>query len=588
MEAIFIYLLKVNGLIAAFYLGYHLFLQKETFFNSNRWYFLSGLVTAVLLPLLTFTHTIYVEPTLVNTINYDTAAFIPVQESAPTDWILIFTVAYVCIALGLFLKISYNVAHLLRTLYKTAPIKKGAYSLINHQEDQPPFSFFNFIVLNPDLYTDQELESILVHEKIHSQEKHSYDVLLANLYCVLFWFNPIVWLYKKAIIQNLEYIADQKAVQTLSDKKAYQKALLKVVSHQHFISITNHFNQSLIKKRIVMLNTHPSRKQNLLKYLLVVPILIGFILFFQIKVVAQERFTIQTINQSLEGIEKRLEINKSTSDAVMTREKEVFKKEFDTDLKFSKVKRNANGELTSIKVDVKTPNGKAETYQFSGSTPIQPFVIAVAKDANGLVTVNYGTTVKKAFVWKTEDALVDLSSLKELEELGIEIDFPEAPEAPSFPDHLDAPAPPSTPKLNDHKKIVIIKENNGKATVTVNGKEIEDPEKYILEIDSEGLQNFNFDFDWETSDGGQVNGEKVYRIKKEALEKARIEMDRMKPELEKSRVYIMESKQRMESSKDEMEQAKIEMELATKELLKAKEELEQARKDLEATKQKKQ
>lgn len=334
-----------------------------------------------------------------------------------------------------------------------------------------------------------------------------------------------------------------------------------------------------------MLNTHPSKKQNLLKYLLVLPILIGFIIFFQVKVVAQERLTVQTINQSLAGIEKRLEINKNTSDAAMTREKEVFKKEFDTDLKFSKVKRNSNGELTSIKVDVKTPNGKAETYQFSGSDPIQPFVIAVAKDSNGLVTVNYGTSAKKAFIWKTEDAVVDLSTLNELEELDIEIELPDAPDAPDFPDHMDAPAPPA---MGHQKKIFIVKENNGKATVTVNGKEIEDPEKYLMEIDSEGLQNFNFDFDWETSDGGQVTSEKVIRIKKEAIEQARKQMDQMRPEMEKSRIIMLDSKSRMESSKVEMEQAKKEMELAKIELMKAKEALEKAKKELETAKLNKQ
>ena len=142
--------------------------------------------------------------------------------------------------------------------------------------------------------------------------------------------------------------------------------------------------------------------------------------------------------------------------------------------------------------------------------------------------------------------------------------------------------------MGHNKKIVIVKENNGKATVTINGKVVEDPEKYLMEIDSEGLQNFNFDFDWETSDGGQVNREKVIRIKKEAIEKAHMQMDQMRPEMEKSRIIMLDSKSRMESSKEEMEQAKKEMELAKIELLKAKEELEKAKKELEAAKLKKQ
>jgi hypothetical protein len=96
-------------------------------------------------------------------------------------------------------------------------------------------------------------------------------------------------LYKKAIIQNLEYIADKKAMSQIEDKKEYQRALLKVVTHQNSISITNQFYQSLIKKRIVMLNKNQSHKRNSLKYALIIPALIGFVVLFQIETIAQEK-----------------------------------------------------------------------------------------------------------------------------------------------------------------------------------------------------------------------------------------------------------------------------------------------------------
>jgi len=635
MENLFFYLLKASGLLITFFLAYHFLLRKETFFNANRWFLLLGLFTSALLPLYTITKIVYIEPQPQNQSSYDTFHSIPVQESATIDWTLVVTFCYVLISAVLLLKIVINLTSVLRLINQKERIKKGSFSIVNLTENLAPFSFFNYIALNPDLYTDDELESILLHEKVHSREKHSADILLANIFCVLFWFNPFMWFYKKAIIQNLEYIADQKATQKCQNKTNYQKALVRVITHQNYLSITNHFNQSLIKKRIVMLNTSPSKRHHSLKYIFVLPILIYFVILFQVEVIAQERFTVQTINQSLEGIEKRLEINKNTSDAVMTREKEVFKKEFDTDLKFSKVKRNSNGELTSIKIDVKTPNGKSETYQFSGSEPIKPFVLAVSKNENGLVKVNYGTSAKKTFVWKSEDAVVDLNNLEELKELemDIEIDIPDAPEAPGSLNWTEAPAPPSPPSMGHNKKIVIVKENNGKATVTVNGKVIEDPENYLMEIDSEGLQNFNFDFDWETSDGGQVSGEKVYRIKKEAGESGLALMYKMQPDLmqkrmevqykqlfakqrnkmikqnqevpqllynmiilddnaknetNESRQKIIESRNKMASTSEEMEQAKKEIELAKIELLKAKEELEKAKKELEAAKLKKQ
>ena len=75
-------------------------------------------------------------------------------------------------------------------------------------ENIAPFSFFSYIVYNSSLYNSTELENILEHEKIHSEQNHTTDVLISRIFCIVFWFNPIVWLYKKAIMQNLEFIAD--------------------------------------------------------------------------------------------------------------------------------------------------------------------------------------------------------------------------------------------------------------------------------------------------------------------------------------------------------------------------------------------
>lgn len=209
MESLLLYLVKASGLATAFFLAYHCMLRKETFFNANRWYLLVGLFTSALLPLYTITKIIYIEPQPQNQISYDTFHPIPMQESATIDWSLVVTSLYVIISAVLLLKIVINLTSVLRLLYQKERLKKGGYSIVNLTENLAPFSFFNFIALNPNLYTDDELESILLHEKVHSREKHSADVLVANIFCVLFWFNPLMWFYKKAIVQNLEYIADR-------------------------------------------------------------------------------------------------------------------------------------------------------------------------------------------------------------------------------------------------------------------------------------------------------------------------------------------------------------------------------------------
>ncbi|MGM8363446.1 M56 family metallopeptidase [Flavobacterium sp. ARAG 55.4] len=133
------------------------------------------------------------------------------------------------------------------------------------------------------------MENILEHEKVHSSQNHSVDVLVARMFCIAFWFNPLIWLYKKVMVQNLEFIADREASKNISDKKAYQLTLLKITRQENCVSITNHFYQSLIKKRIIMLNQNQSKKWNSWKYITVFPALIAFVFLFQIKIVAQEK-----------------------------------------------------------------------------------------------------------------------------------------------------------------------------------------------------------------------------------------------------------------------------------------------------------
>ncbi len=594
METFFLYVAKASGLLTVFFLAYSLLLRKETFFNANRWYLLLGLFTALLLPLYTFTKVIYVDPQPQQRSGYATVAPIGVQEAETIDWSLVLTGLYVGISLLLLIKVVVNLASVVRLLSQKKKFKKGAYSLVNLTENLAPFSFFNYIAVNPDLYSDEELESILLHEKVHSREKHSADVLTANLFCVLFWFNPFMWLYKKAIIQNLEYIADQKASKKCASKTNYQKALLRVVTHQNYLSVTNHFNQSLIKKRIVMLNTNQSKKRNSLKYLFILPVLICFVIFFQMKVIAQEKFTASSINKTLDEIIVRMEINKHTTDAEMKKEKEVFKNEFDADLKFSKVKRNPQGEITSIKVDLKTGKGKAETYQFSGTEPIKPFSIFARKDKNGIVTVGYGKPEKRK-IFRNDDKTVVISSSDadgydfsfEIPEFPELPELPELPEIPEFPDFPDIPTPP-TPAHAD-KTVIIKKDKNGKSKtkIIVNGEVVVDTDEAVTDFKND--KNKHYSFYWESdNDKAVIAKEDIIKLRGEALERAKVDMARIRPELEKSRIEIQKSRDNIELSRADIEHSKKEIELAKKELEKARAELEKARVELEKAAQKKQ
>lgn len=290
MENVFIYFIKASGLIGIFYLAYVLLLRKETFFNGNRWFLLSGLITAAILPLVVFTKIVWVEPTT-DTLDWSNipVTTMTINPDPQIDWYLIASYVYLIGTVIFLIKLLFDFYSLSKVFKGQNSKHQGNFKLIDVNENIAPFSFFKSIVYNSALYTPIELENILEHEKVHSSQHHSVDVLVARLFCIAFWFNPLIWLYKKAIIQNLEFIADGEASKKIADKKAYQLTLLKITTQDNCVAISNHFYQSLIKKRIIMLNQNQSKKWNSWKYVTVFPALIAFVFLFQIEVVAQEK-----------------------------------------------------------------------------------------------------------------------------------------------------------------------------------------------------------------------------------------------------------------------------------------------------------
>ncbi|MBO9584547.1 MAG: TonB-dependent receptor plug domain-containing protein [Flavobacterium sp.] len=401
MEAVFIYIAKSSSLMLMFYCAYFFLLRKETFFNSNRWFLLSGLVVSVILPLLTYTKVIWINASTDFNSNIQTSLINDAQqESADFNWNY-FILGLYGIGLIIFaIKLAIDF-YSLNSIIKGKKIKQQAdFKFIDINENIAPFSYFEYIVYNSSLYTASELENILEHEKVHSDQNHTLDVLISRIFSIIFWFNPIVWLYKKAITQNLEFIADSEAAKKLLDKKAYQYTLLKITTHENCVAITNHFYQSLIKKRIVMLNKNQSKKRNSWKYYAVIPALAAFVLLFQIEVIAKERQ-----NKNAKAVSKEMEsvdvykITKNSTDADLKELKENLKSIHHIDIKVSDIKRNSENELTSIKVDVINGKDKSQSIQIGDKT-IKDFGIIVITDKDGKKKAGIQTTDEKIVVRK--------------------------------------------------------------------------------------------------------------------------------------------------------------------------------------------
>ncbi|RWW98807.1 M56 family metallopeptidase [Flavobacterium cerinum] len=385
MENFIIYMAKASGLLALFFLAYYFLLRKETFFTSNRWFMLAGLVTSVVLPAIEYTKIIWITaaPQSAQPINLNQLIFIrnmlaakPQPQTIDINWFDVAAGMYFAGVLFLLIRFTLDLLTIRKLLSGNEIVKDKQFRLIDSHQVKSPFSFFNYIIYNSAVLNPDELNSIISHEKVHSSQKHSIDMIISQLFCVAFWFNPFAWMYKKSISQNLEFIADAEAIKQLADRTAYQKTLLKITIQPECIAITNHFYQSLIKKRIVMLNKKQSKRLNSWKYATVLPALVAFMFLFQVKIVAQEKAVTMTTNEKTKLV---LEITKDATDSELDEQASIFKNEFDADVIYSDLKRNAAGEITGIKVTVKDKN-QSKIYQVLNNKPIVTFTIGLEKN----------------------------------------------------------------------------------------------------------------------------------------------------------------------------------------------------------------
>ncbi|WP_053002585.1 M56 family metallopeptidase [Kordia jejudonensis] len=382
MDELFVYFMKSSGTLLLFLALYFLWLRKDTFFHGNRFFLLLGMIISLILPFLVITKYIEV-PFVEETPNSGIFVFTETGNEVTNtfiSWSTILFYTYVAGVLFFLSKFLIELASLCKLLWTASVTKRdGQFIYIETTTSFTPFSFFNYIVYNPELYSESELEAILIHEKAHSRQLHSIDVFIAKLYCIFMWFNPFAWLHQKYILQNLEFLADSAAIKQTPSKKEYQLTLLKVSGNAYCPALTNNFYNSLIKKRIVMLQKNQSAHAHKWKQVFILPLLVAFVLLFNTEVIAKEvRPTVAPILETIENVKGQetvgdlvVEISKNTT----IEELKAIKKMFAATgikMKYSNVDFNDAKEITRIKLELKEGrnNTASATFNTEDNKPI--------------------------------------------------------------------------------------------------------------------------------------------------------------------------------------------------------------------------
>lgn len=326
----FDYLLNSALLISIFTGFYWLFLGKETYYHWNRVVLIGSIFLAIFIPLVPvpdvllemkqvwidqfqddlpafnkemFTQSkvdgigegpLAAEKNAVDPAELKRAMPSSANEKQTINW------KWWIYGTGLMLLIIRFLVQMGAILYQiySARLSKGKlYHLASVSSDVAPYSFGKFIVLNPDKYDEKQFFQILNHEKIHVKLGHTFDLILAEVLIMIQWFNPFAWLHKSLITQNLEFQVDASVLSSGENKKDYQYHLLKIAVPNYPLSITTNYNQSLIKKRISMMNRKKSSLRVLLKYMVLVPI--TFVLFVAFKPIPEG--TMKQISDDVES-----------------------------------------------------------------------------------------------------------------------------------------------------------------------------------------------------------------------------------------------------------------------------------------------
>ena len=287
------YFLQVNLCWLMFYGLYYVLLSKETFFKLNRIYLIISLLCGLAIPFFTERLSQMEEVStlpimeIAQPIAQSISIFqenieteMPLTETSWNLW-LILKGLYILGALWFLTQFVVGLFRIFKLYKNGVKEKKQGFTIINSNGVKVPFSFFNLIFINSKISQNVDFQHIMLHERAHVQQKHSFDIVGTEILRGLFWLSPLVHLYARSLRHVHEYLADSAVLQN-TEKKQYGRLLINQTAAGSGLVLANHLNFSQLKKRIIMMTRNRSQRVALVKYTLAAPVFVLLILAFTI------------------------------------------------------------------------------------------------------------------------------------------------------------------------------------------------------------------------------------------------------------------------------------------------------------------
>jgi TonB family protein len=284
MNTLILYLLQSGISLVLLYGIYWFFLRQDTFHMVNRIYLVVSVVFSLLFPLLhiSLPYDGNDQSTFVVMLDAVTISATTLKTSVINHLTTfqIITIIYLTGA-GIFLiRFLFQLGQLFVMIHKHGISREEGLNIVFIDRNYAPFSFFNLIFINRKEVNNLNIKEIITHEQVHIHQKHSVDLIIIELMTIVQWFNPLVWLYRNSIKSIHEYLADEGVLVQGFDAINYQSLLLHQSMGIQVNELTNNFNHSLIKKRIIMITKIKSNFVARLKVLLVTPVAFFLVVAF--------------------------------------------------------------------------------------------------------------------------------------------------------------------------------------------------------------------------------------------------------------------------------------------------------------------